>query len=147
MLPTTGQNQIGYFYWTPTFADARITPYIAAFRVKDNQCAEQSYGYRIFVDTCNNLAIKKNNKRLRVKVYPNPTQSNMTISLEVDKTQDYKITLYDMVGRLVKDDIYNGELANGKHSLELDLSSQASGQYQLEIVSENGNLVLPVIKQ
>ena len=51
-----------------------------------------------------------------------------------------------MVGRLVKDDIYNGELANGKHSLELDLSHQASGQYQLEIRSESGKLVLPIVK-
>ena len=86
-------------------------------------------------------------KVFSARVYPNPTQSNMTISLEVDKTQDYKITLYDMVGRLVKDDIYNGELANGKHSLELDLSHQASGQYQLEISRENGKIVLPIQKR
>ena len=49
----TAQNAVGTFSWTPTTADVRSQPYILSLKVRDNNCAVQSYGYQIFVNNCN----------------------------------------------------------------------------------------------
>lgn len=93
------------------------------------------------------LAVSDIEKGFTATVYPNPTKSNMTIVLNIDKTQSYEIALYDVVGRLIDNNIFNGQLNAGEHNLELDLTGKSIGQYQLEITSENGKTVLPIQKR
>ena len=94
------QFQTGTFVWNTTLSDTSTEPYLLLVQVCDRASLVVYRTFKLFVRPCTALNFNNYSQRIQVKVYPNPTLSNMTISLEVDKTQDYKITLYDMVGRL-----------------------------------------------
>ena len=81
-----------------------------------------------------------------INIYPNPVKSKTTISIKTDRAQDYKMVLYDVVGRLVDATVYAGSLHAGEHTIELDLSDKAQGEYLLEIQTELGKKVIPIQK-
>lgn len=47
------QNETGTFTWPLTVADARSQPYVLSFKVEDDNCGDQSYGYLVYVNQCN----------------------------------------------------------------------------------------------
>ncbi len=93
------------------------------------------------------LAVSVIEKGFAVNVYPNPAQSAMTINLNFDNAQQCEIVLYDLVGRVVDANIFNGKIAAGEHQINLDLSSKARGQYLLEVKTETGKTIIPVHKR
>jgi len=129
------QNQIGYFYWTPGLAEVRTQPYIVVFKVKDNQCAEQSYGYRVYVKQCSNLSIKNEQNESVVKLYPNPSHNSMTFEmLEYKSGTDYSYSIMDVSGRTLR----SGVIKNKK--THLNVSSFPSGLYFLELTRNRQRL-------
>ena len=62
------------------------------------------------------------------KPYPNPFNSTIKIPIEVMKGVQVKIDVIDIRGRIV-DTIIDLELSIGKHELEWNSNSHASGMY------------------
>jgi len=69
--------------------------------------------------------------------YPNPFNSMTRILINVPESGEYLLTLYDMLGRIVKE-VYKGNLQNGESFLLLDAGDLNSGAFVLSLVDEKG---------
>jgi len=76
--------------------------------------------------------ISKEDANRLMQVYPNPSQDKFFITGEVLQQSTYEITVFDSFGRIVE------HLIN---PTELDLSSQASGIYYLQLTSVDGSVL------
>jgi hypothetical protein len=81
-----------------------------------------------------------NNSKGEISIYPNPTESTFTISLE-DFSQSSSITVYDILGKTIttKQLIANKTI--------IDLTGSDKGVYFISVQTENGNSVRKVILQ
>lgn len=76
-----------------------------------------------------------------VRIYPNPTQGELKVSLEgFETTEGISLMLYNIQGQLIE----NKEIVSNLS--ELDLTSQASGIYFLKLVRGNEKLDYKIIK-
>ena len=66
--------------------------------------------------------------------YPNPFNPNTSIIFSVPKKDFVSITVYDAVGRKIKE-LVNSELTAGKYSVEFNLSQLSSGIYFYSMVT------------
>ena len=111
---------------------------------------EEIADYNVLSDTVTILgpnAISDVDKSFAVNVYPNPTKSDMTISIIMEKKENAQIVLRDIVGRIVDANVYNGSLNAGENLIELNLTNKAQGQYLFEIQTESGKTIVPVQKR
>lgn len=79
------------------------------------------------------------------KLFPNPTQTNSTLSIYVKEAAQFKIEIYSFTGQLV-DVVYNSELVEGRQNFEINLSRQRAGTYFVKIWSTQQEETLKVIK-
>jgi hypothetical protein len=79
------------------------------------------------------------------KAFPNPTQTNSTISLQIEKEGQFEIMLYNMSGQMIKN-IHSGELSTGRQTFEIDMYDLNSGMYIVQIVSQGQNETLKIQK-
>jgi len=68
--------------------------------------------------------------------YPNPFNPSTKINFSLPQTGKVVITLFDALGRKVKD-IVDQEFAVGNHSLNFDASNLTSGVYFYRLQSDN----------
>ncbi len=76
--------------------------------------------------------------RSRISVYPNPVRDNATVRLELNKSVNGTLLLYDLKGKIVKE-IYSGVLNEG--ITELDFDSYADEKIKLP----EGNYLLVLV--
>ncbi len=110
---------------------------------------EEITDYNVLADTIEILApnsVNEFDQKNLIQVYPNPTLGKTTIGINTTVPQDYSIGLYDLVGRAVNKDVFNGKLKAGEHGIDMDMTGMAKGQYLLEIVTELGKKMIPVQK-
>lgn len=69
-------------------------------------------------------------------VFPNPFTTDATISLEVDRPQHARITVYDLLGRLVKV-VHDGPVQAGEQPFTLSGASLPAGTYLVRLEGEN----------
>jgi hypothetical protein len=67
-----------------------------------------------------------------VKVYPNPSQGNISIALDMAKTEDVTVTITNALGSVVKTFTLQG-VSNGVYPV--DLSGEAKGAYEVSVKS------------
>ncbi len=70
-------------------------------------------------------------------LYPNPTTNSQSLELELKKSGNVKIDLYDEKGNLVKS-LYEGELDKGKQVMVFDLAGLPKKQYMYRITTPDG---------
>lgn len=81
----------------------------------------------------------------QLDVYPNPTEGSVFVNIVFDKQLDAVFELRDMTGRRVINDI---SLFNVSTTLqEFDLSEVSAGMYYVNIRTEAGLLVKPIVKR
>ncbi len=79
-----------------------------------------------------------------IGLYPNPTDSNVTITFGNDIKATTMIRVYDMKGQLVS----SFRTQEGDNQTVIDLSNQAAGMYLFHIENESGELLVKkVMKQ
>ncbi len=61
-------------------------------------------------------------------VHPNPTNSLLNFGVELDNEQDVNIQIFDLSGRLMRDDYVQGVPA-GKNKIEMNYAELAEGTY------------------
>jgi hypothetical protein len=79
------------------------------------------------------------NKMDFVNIYPNPFSDQFTVQL--DKVQDYTITVMDMSGKVLENNTYQNT-----NSVKMNLGHLVSGQYILRIVSDNNAITRMISK-
>ncbi len=78
-------------------------------------------------------------------VYPNPTRGLFTMSLNLDKQQNVKVTIYDELGKAIEEDNYGAQ--NGKMLKQYDLSSFSKGIYTVQVITGDGVTYRKVVIQ
>ncbi|PQJ09453.1 hypothetical protein CJD36_019625 [Flavipsychrobacter stenotrophus] len=63
-----------------------------------------------------------------IKVYPNPAQSQATVSLDIKASSSVKIVILDRTGAVVKE-VFNGTSATGTQSYQFSTTDMANGMY------------------
>lgn len=82
-----------------------------------------------------------------VKVYPNPAQSYVNVSVDVKQTGSIQILVLDRTGRVVKE-VYNGGALAGNPSYGFSTEDMANGMYVISVVVNGKHSItkLSVIK-
>lgn len=77
---------------------------------------------------------------ITTNTYPNPTNANTTLELQLDKTQTLSIKLRDITGRMVHS-VPTREYTTGMHNITLPMKQLPNGTYFYSIRDNNGKLL------
>lgn len=149
---TNGQGQIGEIDFpidANSMIGSKVIIQFSNIKMIKNT-GEEINDYNVLTDTLEilaPLALNEVAKGLSIDVYPNPTHSNVRILIQLDEAQELKLALYDVTGRLIDNNVYNGKMTAGKHSIDINLKDKAIGKYLLEIQTKSGRKTIPITKQ
>lgn len=76
-------------------------------------------------------------------IYPNPAEGSFQLNLVLNQNAAAQIVLANMQGVIVKN-IYNGNMAAGQQTMEINTTDLASGYYMLIIHTASGLKTIPV---
>ena len=103
-----------------------------------NGCGSDFYSYVIEVgDAVNDITLAD-----AVSVYPNPTSDKTTVSINLTESEDLVLELVNTLGQIVWS-AQPGSIITG--TFEIDLTSFASGVYQLNISGENATATKQIV--
>jgi hypothetical protein len=89
------------------------------------------------------VAIKGERQFILTDLYPNPATQKATIAIATDVAQKVKVNIYDLLGQLVINSDWS--VGVGTNSLDLDLSSMASGTYSVALTSANQTITKKLV--
>ncbi|MBZ0097784.1 MAG: T9SS type A sorting domain-containing protein, partial [Taibaiella sp.] len=72
-------------------------------------------------------------------VFPNPTSSVAYVNFSLEANSDVKVIVTDAIGRTVNV-MEKNDMETGMHRLNVDMSQQASGVYNVTIQTESGKI-------
>lgn len=81
-----------------------------------------------------------------VKVYPNPTNTDLHIRFTLPKEDEISIALYDMQGKMILEKMMGNNIS-GEHQETLDLKDLPQGTYICRINGKQNSITKQVIKQ
>jgi subtilisin family serine protease len=76
--------------------------------------------------------------------YPNPFNATTTIEFYLDRTQHVKLSIYDLLGRVVEV-LADKEFVLGKHALTWVADGYASGLYFYRLETDSGNRIRKMV--
>ena len=76
--------------------------------------------------------------------YPNPFNPLTEIAFNLDRVGNARLSVYDMLGRLVKE-LINKELSAGRHVVQFDANGISSGNYIYILESDGRRLVRKMV--
>ena len=120
----------------PTHTYASPGDYAVILSVSNN-CGSINYGDVIDLDTTHTGIATVND--IHIKVYPNPVQNQLTVSLGDDNAQ---LELMNQLGEKV----YAAKLTGGQPA-NIDMASLGSGIYVLKIISGNNIYTHKIVKE
>jgi photosystem II stability/assembly factor-like uncharacterized protein len=86
-------------------------------------------------------------KGIELSAYPNPFADDLNIAIDLSQNSDVELSVMDVTGRIVLVE-NEGELNSGKHVLHpAGISSLVNGMYFVKVISDNGELTVPVVKE
>lgn len=85
-------------------------------------------------------------KKLLLKAYPNPFNSNLTLQLTLDKAARIVVNLYDLKGSRLHQ-LNKSEFAAGNHQFTIDGSGLENGTYICEVLVDQQRLLRKLILQ
>jgi hypothetical protein len=74
--------------------------------------------------------------RIQFNIFPNPTQGDVSLTLNLQKAGTVKITVIDMIGRSISEQ--KESYTMGSHRIDFSLSGQKAGIYFVEVDSPDG---------
>jgi len=82
----------------------------------------------------------------QIQISPNPTDGNITISLNLTKDDFVSVKIYNLLGQEIQQPIRNEFLTKGGNNLNIDISNLSTSTYILEVISSNGRESERIIK-
>jgi hypothetical protein len=83
---------------------------------------------------------------LTTRIYPNPTNKQVTVSYTLIKDESLEITLTDLTGRTISQ-LYSGHQSGGTYEIGADISTLTGGIYLVSFKTAEGTLVRKIIKE
>ncbi|MBF8151285.1 leucine-rich repeat protein [Winogradskyella sp. F6397] len=120
---------------TPDTSEAGSTSYWVS-SINDNGC--ESERVQIVVTVEEVLSIADNDQMQSIKVFPNPTNGN--VSIVIPNAQESKVTVYDINGRLLINKVSTDA------NFSIDLNQYQSGVYILRININQNETIKQIIK-
>lgn len=123
---------------------------ILSFRTFDDTGNEISRGRVVLTNPISTNVEEKPNpdKEIILSVYPNPAQSNVSISLSTARTlHNVSISIRDIAGREIDTIAMSALLQNGAHIFNYDASRLTSGAYILELRSIDASVTQTFVIQ
>lgn len=74
-----------------------------------------------------------------VVVYPNPSNGSFNVKIAGNSGEQYTVSVFDLVGKLLKTNTYSSEIAN------IDLSDKAKGVYFVVVNAKNSNKKIKIV--
>jgi hypothetical protein len=84
-------------------------------------------------------------KDIGLRVYPNPAQQTLDVSLNLATSESCSVWISDIFGKAVLKE--TTAAASGAHKLRFDVASLASGTYLMFIRTANGTVAEKFVKQ
>jgi hypothetical protein len=81
-----------------------------------------------------------------VRVYPNPTSTNLHVRFNLPKEDEISIALYDLQGKMILEKKMGNKIS-GEHQETLDLKDLPQGTYVCRITGKQNSITKQVIKQ
>ncbi|MBK8352787.1 MAG: T9SS type A sorting domain-containing protein [Saprospirales bacterium] len=110
------------------------------------------YNAAILTNTCTTNIIEqrilsvKNNEIKSIHLFPNPTNGNVQLNMNLLQNKNYTLRIIDINGNLLSNENLKGNA--GENNVSIDLSSYANGLYFIQVSDETGNLFYgKVVKQ
>lgn len=125
-------------------AYAGETVYIAFFQGThdDNLLALDD----ICVRGAGNVAVENVNPEIKISVFPNPANDQITLQYYLSKSSLVEISIQDIAGKEIKHLMKCGQI-NGNYSFNFNVKDMPSGVYNVVVKSASGNLVEKFVKQ
>jgi hypothetical protein len=101
--------------------------------------------YIIFPPLGHDASANNINDEVYFNLFPNPSAANSKIELQLKKSTNIQIQIFDMNGKLVLE-IDKGNLDSGAHSIELNFDFINSGVYNVVVKSESGLVSRKLVK-
>lgn len=79
------------------------------------------------------------------KLYPNPTRDQATFSIYIHEPAQFQIEIYAVTGQQIIE-LHSGELSEGRHEFNLDLTEYEPGTYFVKVWSEKQEETVKVLK-
>lgn len=133
IIPVTRPTAAGYSYVNIPFVAPETGIFHVGFHIMASTSAP-TYKIDDIMFSTNPSGLNVEKLSADVAVYPNPASNSATISIIDNKAADYKVTLTDVLGRVVKVLNVNNVTST---NLNLDLSAEANGVYLVQIQSGN----------
>lgn len=117
------------------------------FRIKFS--FESGGGNNLYIDDINisgPVGVEEFTYDFHLTAYPNPFESNTTVTFNLENNIDVNLELYDMIGKKVMN-IAKGNLSSGQHSYTINGNELASGVYFVKMKAGNREQVMKVIVQ
>lgn len=89
------------------------------------------------------LILTKGMNQEEVRVFPNPSKNNVTVTLNDDSNKISEIVIFDFKMNEVKREAYN----NLKNKSKIEISRFSSGMYTIMIYTEKGVFTEKLIKE
>jgi hypothetical protein len=90
----------------------------------------------------NAISINQN----KVSVYPNPAKTQTSVQFSLAKTGYVSLKVVDVNGKSQRE-LFNGNMQQGQHNLQLNTAGLTKGVYYVNMVTDNGILTTKLIVQ
>jgi hypothetical protein len=90
------------------------------------------------------VSVKQAVNPISVSLYPNPTVSNVALTIESEKASNYKIELFDLTGRNLHSQMH---FVSGKAQVILNIEHLSKGVYMVKVSNDLKQEVIKLKKQ
>jgi len=107
----------------------------------ENWTALSEYGFFGDLVTLDIVEVGENKDGVKLGLpAPNPIRYQSTVNFELPDASDITVQVYDIAGRLVKEQGY-GYLPKGEHQFQIDARDYETGIYVMALITEMGVIV------
>lgn len=135
LVSTTGILTTPYSYFAPDYRPTATSPALATASFTD---ATIFNGGFVGIDELSSQ------QQVAIELYPNPANNNAMLSFEIRSKSNVSIDIFDVLGNVIATNQL-GALASDFHSVELNLSSLASGIYSVRLTVNNQSFTKKLI--
>ena len=82
--------------------------------------------------------IKESVAGISLNIYPNPNTGEFVIKMNVTKSSDLQIKLFDVIGQVIYEEKLDKYVGNYQNTI--DVSNHAKGVYTLQLITEKGTI-------
>lgn len=119
------------------------------FKVEEAQVQSlfsNDFQYLPILTECESVSIEEiNSTDYKLKAEPNPYSDYLKISFELEKSEDIRLSLFDVLGAEIKV-IHSKNIDSGLHQFSIEMHDIAAGPYFLRMQTRTGQKTLRVVK-